>query len=289
MSSSCAQWNVPNNSEEEINYIKNSIQSVAQSSSVDPRFILAIVMQESNGCVRVQTTDNGVMNPGLMQSHAGTGSCNPGNGQVLNPCPESQILQMIKDGTQGTAAGAGLQQCLAQEGGSGVTAYYKAARCYNSGSVAPSGNLGQGIATHCYVSDIANRLLGWSVGTSNCNGGLIGSLTSSLWNDITSGSSSSAPTQNPAPSSPQPTTVAPPLPAETSNSGPAPLAPSPAVPLYPWTSTTCQEYATIVAGDFCQKIDAEYGISLSQLQSLNPGLDATCSNLWQGYQYCIKA
>lgn len=311
MSSSCAQWNVPNNSEEEITHIKNSIQSVAQSSSVDPRFVLAIVMQESNGCVRVQTTDNGVMNPGLMQSHDGTGSCNTGNGQVLNPCPESQILQMIKDGTEGTAAGAGLQQCLAQEGGSGVTAYYKAARCYNSGSVAASGNLGQGIATHCYVSDIANRLLGWSAGTSNCNGGLIGSLTGSSWSDSGSGSSSSAapeptstsepaatvsatlppsvPTLTPEPSSAEPTTVVPVLPAATSSAAPTPSASSGAVPLYPYASSSCQEYATIVAGDFCQKIDAEYGISESQLRSLNPGLDEACSNLWKGYQYCIKA
>lgn len=322
MKSSCAQWNVPNNSDEEINLIKSSINSVAQSSSLDPRFILAIVMQESNGCVRVPTTSYSVTNPGLMQSHEGTGTCNDGT-NVQNPCPASEILQMIKDGSEGTAAGAGLQQCLAQEGGSGPTAYYKAARCYNSGSVAPSGNLGQGVATHCYVSDITNRLLGWSSGASNCNAGTIGGLTGSSWSDSGSNSSPApAPAPAPAPetSTPQSHPTADPVPAasatETQAPAPPPLATntaapvptalpalpstlplplptstpaSSAVPLYPYAISSCQQYDTIVAGDYCNKIDTEYGISLAQLQSWNPGLDSTCSNLWKGYQYCVKA
>src|ERR1700709_2771159 len=103
LSSSCAQWNVPNNSDDEISAMSDSIQSVAKSTGVDARFILAIVMQESNGCVRAPTTNYGVVNPGLMQSHDGTGSCN--NGAVQNPCPADQITQMIKDGTAGTSEG----------------------------------------------------------------------------------------------------------------------------------------------------------------------------------------
>jgi hypothetical protein len=39
---------------------------------------------------------------------------------------------------------------------------------YNSGSINPSGDLGRGVATHCYVSDIANRLLGWVFTKSTC-------------------------------------------------------------------------------------------------------------------------
>lgn len=317
MRSSCAQWNVPNNSDEEINHIKNGINSVAQSSSIDPRFILAIVMQESNGCVRVPTTNYGVNNPGLMQSHDGTGSCNDGT-NVQSPCPESQILQMVKDGTEGTAAGDGLQQCLAQEGGSGVTAYYKAARCYNSGSVAASGNLGQGIATHCYVSDIANRLLGWSLGTSHCNDGSVGSLTGSSWSPSgsSSGSSSAAPepsaTSEPVPTvsvtetptvAPQTPTASPAAPTSTetvvpvptttpaaaSTAEPTPSASSTAAPVYPYAISTCQQYDTIVAGDYCDKVDAQDGITLAQLQSWNPGLDSVCSDLWKGYRYCVKA
>ena len=64
MKVSCAQWSQDNDSEQEISDIKSSITSVASSYGVDERFILAIMMQESNGCVRVPTTDNGVTNPG---------------------------------------------------------------------------------------------------------------------------------------------------------------------------------------------------------------------------------
>jgi hypothetical protein len=38
------------------------------------------------------------------------------------------------------------------------TAFYKAAIIYNTGAIAQSGNLEDGGATHCYASDIANRL-----------------------------------------------------------------------------------------------------------------------------------
>lgn len=300
MKGSCAQWAVPDNSDEEIDHIKHSVQTVAQSSGVDPRFILAVIMQESNGCVRVPTTSYSVSNPGLMQSHAGTGSCNDGT-NVLTPCPKSQILQMVKDGAEGTASGAGLKQCLAQVGGRGgrVSTYYRAARCYNSGSVAPSGNLGQGIATPCYVSDIANRLLGWSVGPSHCKDSVIGSLTGSSWIGSLLGGSSSESSSTPEPSSTSepvatPTPALPTetvLPAATSSAEPTPTpsASSSAPPIYPSAISSCQQYTTVVPGDYCDTIDAQYGISIAQLRSWNTGLDAACSNLWAGYQYCVKA
>jgi hypothetical protein len=53
MKVSCGQWSVPDNSDQEIADIKNSIVQVAGVSGVDSRFILAIIMQESAGCVRV--------------------------------------------------------------------------------------------------------------------------------------------------------------------------------------------------------------------------------------------
>lgn len=178
ISGSCSQWSVPNNSDGETDSIKNAILQVERSSAVDARFILSIVMQESQGCVRVPTTDNGVTNPGLMQSHNGPGSCNHG-GVMQNPCPENTILQMIKDGVEGTSSGPGLKTLVAQEGGTkDVASFYKAARAYNSGAVAPSGNLGQGTATHCYASDIANRLLGWTEGSSLCAPNAVGRLSS---------------------------------------------------------------------------------------------------------------
>ncbi|KAG5931011.1 hypothetical protein E4U53_002004 [Claviceps sorghi] len=160
---SCEAFNQENNSDQESAAIKKAIETVSKSSGVDKRFILAVVMQESGGCVRVPTTNNGVTNPGLMQSHNGAHSC-----ANTNPCPDDQILGMVQDGTTGTSSGDGLQQILASSG-DGVSQYYKAARKYNSGSIAATGVLQDGIATHCYASDIANRLLGWSEGVGKCH------------------------------------------------------------------------------------------------------------------------
>lgn len=84
----CTQ-SVPNNSNDETSAISISVQSVASSTGVDPRFIFAILMEESNGCVRVLTTNGGVRNPGLMQSHNGVGTCNDGTPQ--KPCLSSEI------------------------------------------------------------------------------------------------------------------------------------------------------------------------------------------------------
>lgn len=63
---SCTQFGVDNNSDEESSNLKSAISQVASSSGVDERFILAIVMQESKGCVRAPTTTYSVRNPGLM-------------------------------------------------------------------------------------------------------------------------------------------------------------------------------------------------------------------------------
>ena len=164
MKASCAQWSVEDDSAQEIADIKSALQSVASQSGLDSRFLLAVMMQESNGCVRVPTTDNGVANPGLFQSHDGPGSCN--SGSPMTPCPASQITQMITDGAEGTPSGDGLKQCLSQSSGSGSQPYYQAAVIYNSGNL-PS-NLDDNTATPCYASDVANRLMGWWSGTSSC-------------------------------------------------------------------------------------------------------------------------
>ena len=165
MKASCAQWNQDDDSDQEISDIKSAIQSTASSSGLDSRFILAIMMQESNGCVRVQTTDNGVRNPGLMQSHNGDGTC-WNNGVGTNPCPSSEITSMIQNGVEGTPSGDGLKQCVSQSNSAGSQSYYQAAVIYNSGNL-PS-NLDDNTATPCYASDVANRLMGWFSGTSTC-------------------------------------------------------------------------------------------------------------------------
>jgi hypothetical protein len=174
LKSSCSSaFSQIDNSDEELDDIKSSIEDVSSSTGVDKTFILAIMLQESNGCVRVQTTSYSHANPGLFQSHEGSGSCNDGS-NVQNPCPKSQIHQMIEDGVAGTAAGDGLKQLLEAAKADGVQKFYQAARMYNSGSLDQSGNLGLGVATHCYSSDIANRLTGWSAGVSKCDAGTVG-------------------------------------------------------------------------------------------------------------------
>lgn len=180
MKASCAQWGVPDDSDTEVAEMKAAISDIASASGVDARFILAIIMQESTGCVRVITTQYSVFNPGLMQSHNGTGTCNTNNaplgipgiagtGVVQTPCPESEIRQMITDGTEGTSSGDGLKQCLQEQGHTDVSRFYRAARQYNGGSIDPSGDLGKGCCTLCYASDIANRLTGWVKGARSCN------------------------------------------------------------------------------------------------------------------------
>lgn len=166
INTSCQGFNTINNTPAETAAVKAALLAVAESTGVDKRFVLAVMMQESQGCVRVPTTNYGVSNPGLFQSHAGTGSCN-NQGQVLHPCPTDQINQMVQDGVGGTPRGAGLKQTIGKAPGSGAAKFYQGARIYNSGSIAQSGDLGQGVATHCYATDVANRLLGWTSKTKN--------------------------------------------------------------------------------------------------------------------------
>ncbi|SLM39883.1 glycoside hydrolase [Lasallia pustulata] len=167
MFSSCSQFNQAENSGSEVDAIYDAIESVATATQVDHRFILAVIMQESGGCVRVPTNNWGVRNPGLLQDHNGAGSCND-NGQVQTPCPAIVVHQMVSEGTAGTADGDGLAQCINESGAGDVSAFYKAARIYNSGSVDPSGDLNKGISTYCYASDIANRLTGWVMAPYGC-------------------------------------------------------------------------------------------------------------------------
>lgn len=166
MSEACTEGQTQDTAAEEAD-IRTAIEAVAKETHVDHRFILAIIMQESGGCVRVQSTSYSVTNPGLMQSHEGSHTCDP-NGVETYPCPQSEITGMISDGTAGTSSGDGLAACINQSGATDVSAYYKAARIYNSGSIAASGDLGQGVATHCYASDVANRLTGWTTATKTC-------------------------------------------------------------------------------------------------------------------------
>ena len=138
-----------NDSDAEIGYIHSAIEQVSAESGIDIRCILSIIVQESGGNPRVGSTNNGVRNPGLMQSH---------NGVSFDPAdPKGSILQMVRDGTEGTRDGDGLKQLFARYGN-----YYEAFRGYNSGSV-NKGDLNDPVgATGDYVQKAANRLMGHS-------------------------------------------------------------------------------------------------------------------------------
>lgn len=149
-----------NDSDAEITDIYNAIQDRANASLVDHRFILALVLQESHGCVRVKhtTSSGGVKNTGLMQAHHGR--------EYDKSHARLSILEMIQDGTQGTKNGDGLVQLLNTYGNP-----YEAARGYNSGYIPKSGDLSEAAgATACYVSDVANRLTGWVNADTKCPG-----------------------------------------------------------------------------------------------------------------------
>ena len=76
INSSCDEFGQANNSPDETQAIHDSILSVAGPTNVDPRLVLAVVIQESKGCVRVPSPSG--VNPGLMQSADGSGTCNVG-------------------------------------------------------------------------------------------------------------------------------------------------------------------------------------------------------------------
>lgn len=98
---SCSQYGVPNLSDDEMNDLENGINDIANQYNIDHRFILAEILTESSGCVRVPTTGGpatGIWNPGLLQDFDGyyTCNCNTYNGVyneygetcgVVDPCP----------------------------------------------------------------------------------------------------------------------------------------------------------------------------------------------------------
>jgi hypothetical protein len=211
---------------------------------------------------------------------------------------------MIRDGVAGTLAGDGLVQTMKQASGYGTSKYYVSARIYNSGSLADSGDLGAGVATHCYVSDIANRLTGWVYAKKAC------SLDGGSVDASPAPPLPPAPAPRPAPPLAAAPVLAPKLAPIPASAALAPVkAPSPpaqpavqknapTVPavskavsskLAPGVSTNCAKYYKVQDGDFCLKLSDKFAISFDQIRTLNTQLDSACSNLWLGYDYCVQA
>ena len=66
---SCDSWEVARNTEDETSAIHESIVDIANATGVDSRFILATIMQTSDGCVRATTTHPNFLAAGLMQRY----------------------------------------------------------------------------------------------------------------------------------------------------------------------------------------------------------------------------
>jgi hypothetical protein len=240
---------------------------------VPTEYILAIVMQESKGCVRANTSLADAHNPGLMQG-AGTASCHPLNGGPIKPCPKEEIVAMIHDGTAGEGLRMSLNEALTNMTGSGITddsKYYKAARRYNSGSEVTDLNLGFS-ATPCYASDIANRLV--QPGTEcKCNGGTVASLTEASTTDglpLQQNQVASGQGQRKAPVDDNVNVD------QNSNGGILDTGVTGSV-------DGCTKYFVPTQGNGCETA----GIDADKLHQLNKKLDGNCSNMWAGYKYCI--
>ena len=80
-------------------------------------------------------------------------------------CADDSVVAGTDDG-HGFASDINAQSTV--DGIEYAEAYYRAARQYNSGDIDTSGDLGKGSATHCYASDMANRLVGWTDSKSAC-------------------------------------------------------------------------------------------------------------------------
>lgn len=219
-----ASGSVPANTASENLALRSAILDVSSENSVNPSFILALILQESNGCVRVSTTSSweNTQNPGLMQSYNGRASCNS-KGRMQQPCPDYMIRRMIVEGIRGNqdkgtqevgimsalklgACNSGMQWPLTSSTNANVAAnaqvqgsnsntqisckgsvstaagapsvkqmdeailYYQAARIYNSGSLSADGDLSAPTkSTRCYVSDVINRLVGWTGASKSCS------------------------------------------------------------------------------------------------------------------------
>lgn len=140
--------------------IGSNLVSVGNESGIDPRILLAVLMQESSGNVAPVTTYGRNRNTGMMQAD---------NGSTFSlQDPERSIYLMIRDGAMGTGnCGACLANHINQYGN-----IWDALAVYNQGELGANlADLDQpGCCTQHYVQVVANRLHGWVdpwIGRSN--------------------------------------------------------------------------------------------------------------------------
>ena len=262
-----------NNSDAETQAIKDSIKTESETSGVPTELILAVMMQESKGCVRAPTSQSDAHNPGLMQG-AGTASCHSLAQGPVSPCPTSKIRDMIHEGTAEQGLRTSLKESLnAFSTTTDDSKYYKAARRYNSGSQVTNPNLGHS-ATACYASDIANRLIK-PFGESSCDNNAVAGLTKTEGRESYENDDQEIDLDQ----------------HQTDNNHRAPKehGDNQGSDSGIWdTSITgaaddCTKHYVPKRGSNCESVP----VAFTKLRQLNSKLKDDCSNLWAGYQYCI--
>ncbi|KAK4508807.1 hypothetical protein PRZ48_002546 [Zasmidium cellare] len=144
-------------------YIQVALDQVSAWHDIDPRFLLAILLQESKGDVNVECVGP---EPRCGILHAYKGS-------RFDPAsPQASITKMLVEGIKGGAQrGPGLLNLLNGKPKFAyveVGDYFAVARAWNSGAVKegdldvlPPGK-GRGRGEASFVNDVANRLMGWN-------------------------------------------------------------------------------------------------------------------------------
>ncbi|KAF8214838.1 hypothetical protein K438DRAFT_2008959 [Mycena galopus ATCC 62051] len=65
------------------------------------------------------------------------------------------------------------------------------------------------------------------------------------------------------------------------------LAPVP-TPTASGSTAACGEWAVAVAGDFCSTFALRYAVTLADLYTMNPEINANCTNLLAAFYYCVE-
>ncbi|KAJ7264086.1 hypothetical protein B0H12DRAFT_1217298 [Mycena haematopus] len=65
------------------------------------------------------------------------------------------------------------------------------------------------------------------------------------------------------------------------------LAPLP-TPTAVGSTAACGEWAVAVAGDFCSTFALRYSVTLADLYTMNPEINANCTNLLAAFYYCVE-
>ncbi|PSK53207.1 hypothetical protein B9Z65_3407 [Elsinoe australis] len=73
----------------------------------------------------------------------------------------------------------------------------------------------------------------------------------------------------------------------TGGGSPTPTAVTPPAPTQSGVSSKCNKYYKVVEGDSCPSIQAQFGVTLTQLYEWNPSIGADCSNMWLNYAVCV--